>query len=188
MSDTADYEGFIVGRIRAAGAEETGVMPAALLKFDRAYRERCVQNLCGNYNRSWTCPPHCGPPDALEREIMSYSTAVLFMVSGPLRFEVDWKSMMKVAARLNSVCAEISDSLAPALGGGAVFGYGPCRYCESCTFKAKLPCRCPEKRIRSMECACIDVSDALGRCGMKLVFDPDRISFTGLFACNLGQP
>jgi predicted metal-binding protein len=184
LNNLSEKETYILQKISALGAEEIGVTLTSSLRFDSGYRKYCIQNLCGNYNRSWTCPPNCETPEAIAALILSYQKAFLFTVSGPLRFHVDWKSMMKVADRLNKICSAITDIIIPVIGNGQVFGYGPCRYCENCTFKTQEPCRFPDKRIRSMECACIDAVDALKHCGLKLKFNPDLINFSGLYVCT----
>jgi predicted metal-binding protein len=107
------------------------------------------------------------------------------MVTGSIKCSVDWKSMMKVAKVLNKVCFYIMDTIVPRIGNGTVFGYGPCKYCEKCAFVTNEQCRFPDKRVRSLEGACIDVSEIAKLSGMQLKDEPDKISFFGLFVYNL---
>jgi predicted metal-binding protein len=171
--------------IGALGVSEFSSISTGALRFNSDYRKYCVENLCGNYNKSWTCPPNGGSAASIANEILSYSNAYVFTVSGPLRFSVDWKSMMRVADKLNQICFSIVDNIIPILGNGAVFGYGPCKYCKECAFKTQDPCRFPQKRVRSLECACVDVGDMAKVCGMVMGNDPNKMSFFGLFVYNL---
>ena len=49
---------------------------AALIKpedvpVDAKFRVYCEQNLCGNYNANYSCPPDCGPVEALRQNILA---------------------------------------------------------------------------------------------------------------------
>ncbi|MDR2405999.1 MAG: DUF2284 domain-containing protein [Deltaproteobacteria bacterium] len=175
---------YILKDIEALGVSALCGIYTDAIKFNSEYRKFCVQNLCGNYGKSWTCPPNGGTAEEIAKEILGYSSGVLFEVSGPLRFTVDWKSMMKVANDLNRVCFAIVDEIIPKIGNGTVFGYGPCKYCKDCAFKTDEPCRYPQKRVRSLECACVDVGELTKECGLSLGGDPDKMSFFGLFVYN----
>jgi predicted metal-binding protein len=171
----------ILDEIAAQGVSGMASFPTSLIKFNGEYRRYCLQNLCGNYGRSWTCPPNGGSAESIANEIRGHKTGVVFTVGGDLRCAVDWKSMMKVAGALNKICFHITDEIIPKIG-GAVFGYGPCKYCEKCAFLTEEPCRYPHKRVRSLECACVDVGELAKSLGMKIKDDdPDRITFFGLF-------
>jgi predicted metal-binding protein len=184
MDDSANnYLGkrLIFDELTGLGVEKIASIPVRLIRFDWGYRKYCVQNLCGNYDRSWTCPPNGGSPESIAEEIQNHENGIVFKVSGDLRCAVDWKSMMKVADSLNKVCFHIVDKIIPKIGSGAVFGYGPCKYCAKCAYLTKEPCRSPKKRVRSLECACVDVGKIAEICGMRVKDDEDRISFFGLF-------
>lgn len=185
LGNLAVNEDWILECIRDLGVDGLSAIRTSQLRFDSRFRKYCAQNLCGNYNRSWTCPPNSPSVESIATEIVGHPDAVVFKVSGPLRFTVDWKSMMRVADRLGGICASITDKLIPTLRKGAVFGYGPCKYCKTCAFGSDEPCRFPDKRIHSLECACVDVADISRQSGLPLEHDPDRISFFGLLVYEL---
>ena len=48
-------------------AKEEGFAVAAVVStdqivFDPAFRPYCEENLCGQYNANYSCPPACGTP------------------------------------------------------------------------------------------------------------------------------
>ena len=38
---------------------------------DAKFRVYCEQNVCGNYNANYSCPPDCGPAETLRQNILS---------------------------------------------------------------------------------------------------------------------
>ncbi|MDR2351010.1 MAG: DUF2284 domain-containing protein [Deltaproteobacteria bacterium] len=175
----------IFNELVAFGASDASPVPTGQLRFNKVYRKYCAQNLCGNFGKSWTCPPYADPIDSLAREITGYGKGIVFTAAGSLRFAVDWKSMMKVSDALNKICFRIMDDIVPRLGNGTVFGYGPCKYCEKCSFFLDEPCRFPDKKVRSLEGACLDVTGLAELSGLEVKDDPNRITFFGLFVFDL---
>ena len=50
----------------------SAVVEACNIVFDPAFRRACEANTCGNYGRSWTCPPDVGDIGELIRQASSY--------------------------------------------------------------------------------------------------------------------
>ena len=47
------------------GAFKAGIVEASEIKTDAYFRKMCSDNICGNYGRSYMCPPDIGPIDEL---------------------------------------------------------------------------------------------------------------------------
>ena len=43
-----------------AGADKAASVSVRDIPFDPSFRELCRQNACGQYGKSWMCPPHIG--------------------------------------------------------------------------------------------------------------------------------
>ena len=56
-------------------AEEHGFCAALItpadVPVDAKFRVYCEQNLCGNYNANYSCPPDCGPVETLRQNILA---------------------------------------------------------------------------------------------------------------------
>lgn len=64
--------------IQTLGAFRTGTAAVKDITFDRGFRALCEQNACGNYGKSWMCPPDAGDIDTLIARAKSYEIAVVY--------------------------------------------------------------------------------------------------------------
>ena len=85
----------LTGIAMAAGAFRAGIVPTAAVKTDAAFRKMCEQNLCGNYGRSWMCPPDAGPIEELMAEVRAYSHILVYQTVGELEDSYDFEGMME---------------------------------------------------------------------------------------------
>ena len=59
------------------GFSHWGFFEAAGLSFRTEVRDMCEMNRCGKYAKRWTCPPGCGPLEAIAEEVKAYSWGML---------------------------------------------------------------------------------------------------------------
>ena len=107
---------------------------------------------CGNYGKTYGCPPQT--PDWREtRAILdSYERGILFRVHS-------WNA----TAMARDLSRELFlDGYYKAIA----FGSGPCKLCASCAFPES--CRFPSKAIPSMEACGIDVFGTARRFGLDI--------------------
>ena len=58
----------LLEQVRGLGAYRAELIDVEKIRFDRAFRELCEQNACGNYGQCWMCPPDAGDIDELIAE------------------------------------------------------------------------------------------------------------------------
>lgn len=56
---------------------EASVIDTDEIVFDEGFRRYCEENLCGQYQNNYTCPPDCGTPDQMRRKVLGYSKALV---------------------------------------------------------------------------------------------------------------
>lgn len=69
-------------KIIALGAKAAAVIAVKDISFDAAFRSMCASNACGNYGRSYMCPPDIGEIETLIREAKRYSYALVYQTVG----------------------------------------------------------------------------------------------------------
>jgi len=150
LSDAADAAGVPV--------YEWAVIPSSSISFSPELLDSCKTNVCGYYNKSWTCPPACASWEEQRDMILAFKNALVFTTMHKLEDSFDYEGMTKGRELHALLTAEIKKQFK----GAPVFGAGSCPVCAdkngktSCAFPA--PCPYPEKKIGSIEAAGIDVS------------------------------
>lgn len=122
------------------------------IEFSEEVVAACRANFCGNYNKSWKCPPNVGTLEELREEYIKFSQAFVFTTKHPIEDSFDIEGMF--AARLEHDKTE--DAIRPVLPAGSrILGAGGCNVCKKCAFPE--PCRFPDKAKTSVEACGINV-------------------------------
>jgi len=142
------------GRVFEHAIVETGA-----ISFSPELLKACGKNLCGKYNKCWTCPPAVGPMEKLIKKITAFSHAFVFTTKTDLEDSFDYEGMMKAKDDHNLITGEMHERFGKT---NPVFGAGGCSICETCAYPE--PCKFPEKIYPSIEAAGINVTE-LSRAG-----------------------
>jgi len=132
---------------------EWAQVSTAALTFSPALIEYCKTNVCGCYNKSWTCPPVCASIEEQQKKILSFQNVLVFTTKHDLEDSFDYDGMTNGRKRHTLLTAEIKKML----GDVPVYGAENCPICIKCVFPE--PCLFPEKQIGSIEAAGIDVTE-----------------------------
>jgi predicted metal-binding protein len=163
-----------------AGAFRAGVISTDEVRTDAGFRRMCEQNLCGNYGRSWMCPPDAGPIEELMAEVRTYSFILVYQTVGELEDSYDFEGMMEAGARHNQVVNRVRNAMkAEPLSKVLHLGAGGCRMCEVCAKKTGEPCRHPELAMSSLETYGINVSELAKAAGMKYINGQNTVTYFG---------
>ena len=154
---------FLDGVSETAGIpiHERARLATAALSFSPALLDYCKTNVCGCYNKSWTCPPACGSIHEQQKKILSFENALIFTTKHEIEDSFDYDGMNNGRKRHTLLTAEIKKMS----GNAPVYGAGQCPVCDNCAFPK--PCLFPEKQIGSIEAAGIDVTELSKASGIK---------------------
>ena len=130
---------------------EKAILPVTALTFSPALLDSCKTNVCGNYNKSWVCPPACESVEEQKKKILSYKNLLVFTTMHRLEDSFDYEGMTKGRELHLILTSELKKIL-----NAPVYGAGNCPVCKTCAFPE--PCQFPEKKIGSVEAAGIDVT------------------------------
>jgi predicted metal-binding protein len=155
---------------------EWAVLSTSKLTFSPELTACCKSNTCGNYGKSWTCPPACGTPEEQMVKILSYKQLVLFTSKHNLEDSFDYEGM----ERGRELHALLTIEVKKRLGDVPVYGAGKCPVCcesdgNSCSFPK--PCPFPEKMIGSIEAAGIDVTKLSKIANITYNNGPNTVTF-----------
>ena len=128
-------------KIIALGAKAAAVIAVKDISFDAAFRSMCASNACGNYGRSYMCPPDIGEIEALIREAKRYFYALVYQTVGFLEDSYDFEGMMEAGRHHNDLAQRVRRLFEEECGQKALhLGTGGCRLCPVCGKKTGEPC------------------------------------------------
>jgi len=163
---------------------EWALLPSGELVFSPELLEYCKSNVCGNYNKSWTCPPACESMEEQREKIFSFENVFVFTTKHDLEDSFDYEGMTR-GMKLHSF---LTIEFKKRSGGAPVYGAGSCPVCRdsdenaSCAFPS--PCPFPEKKIGSIEAAGINVTELSKAAGIAYNNGPNTVTYFSMALFN----
>ena len=169
---------------------EWAVLPVGGLTFSQELLDCCKTNACGNYNKSWTCPPACGTMEEQREKILSFKDVYVFTTKYNLEDSFDYEGMTRGRELHTLLTLEIKKKLGdvPGIQSISVYGAGSCPICrdkdgkETCAFPH--PCPFPEEKIGSIEAAGINVTELSKAAGLTYNNGPNIVTFFSIVLLN----
>jgi predicted metal-binding protein len=151
-----------------------------LLVPDQKVRSACRQNRCGNYGKSYMCPPFFQPLSKIKTRLHNFHKGVLLQYAVNLDVKRDLKGVKQSMVEFHSKILEMEEFL-KSKGIKEVWGItaGSCGLCEVCRVKTEEPCFHPDKARSSLEALGIDVIALLTTLGLDNQFHDDKVTWTG---------
>lgn len=174
----------VLAQIKECGATHVGIVDIRDVKFDRAFRDMCAANLCGNYGRCWMCPPDVGDIDEMIAHAQTFDKIIVYQTISELEDSYDFEGMMEAAAVHGQVTSRIAALNIP---GRLILGAGGCHICEVCAKKTNEPCRFPERAIASLETYGMNVSELAKAAGMQYINGQDTVTYFGGVLFNVAH-
>jgi predicted metal-binding protein len=140
----------------AGRVHEIGALKTEEIVFSPELYRACKSNICGNYNKCWTCPPAVGTMEEQREKILRWKYALVFTTKFDLEDSFDAGGMKKARKIHNSITIDLKERFSA----NPVYGAGGCSVCTACAYPE--PCRFPERAVSAVEAAGIDVT-ALSR-------------------------
>ena len=162
------------------GAYRAEFIETERIEADASFRKLCESNACGNYGRSYMCPPDVGEVETLMGRLKDYRLALVYQTVGTLEDSYDFEGMMEAGKRHNDLTQQVR-RLAEQLDCEKTLhlGAGGCRVCDVCGKKTGDPCRHPEQAMSSLEAYGINVSTLAAQCGMRYINGKDTVTYFG---------
>jgi len=166
----------------AAECGFTHCAPADVSTFEflQEIRDMCAADKCNRYNKSWSCPPACGPIEEMRERVEGYTSGILLQTVGELEDSYDWEGIQNTAKLHGENFGKMWDELDKRYASVLAMGAGSCSKCESCTYPDS-PCLFPERMAASMEACGLYVSKVCTDNNLKYNYGPNKIAFTACF-------
>ncbi|MDR0448132.1 MAG: DUF2284 domain-containing protein [Treponema sp.] len=160
MNETIKKALTVAETLTGVKVHECAEISTSALIFSPELLKSCETNVCGQYNKSWTCPPASDTLEVQREKIHSFKKVFVFTTKHDLEDSFDYEGMTLGRERHTLLTLEFRSKT----GGDLPFyGAGACPSCRdeegknNCAFPE--PCPFPEKRIGSIEAAGINVSE-----------------------------
>jgi predicted metal-binding protein len=160
-------------------AFEYAVIPTGSITFSPELLKACEANVCGMYNKSWTCPPAVGPLEKQREKILAFDSAFVFTTKADLDDSFDYEGMVQAKDYHDRLTAAMHDRFGKT---NPVFGAGGCKLCEICAYPD--PCRFPDRIYSSIEAAGIDVTQLSKAGGVRYNNGENTITYFSMILLN----
>lgn len=150
------------------------------IDFDPSFRPYCEENLCGQYEVNYSCPPVCGSPEEMKEKILAHKKALLLQSTWEISDYTDKEAIKKAKKAHNAAALRLMKRIREETGGGFMIGASGCALCSPCALVNHEPCRFPELRYSCMSAYCIFVSEVTKKCGMEYDLGSGLLTFFGM--------
>ena len=163
------------------GAAKATVIPVDKIVLSPTFREICVNNGCGRFNKCWMCSPTIGDIETLMARVRSYKWALWYQLIGDIEDSFDIEGMTEVGDEHVQLCQRINEALKPVFGKEMLhLGKGGCGLCERCTIEDGKPCRLPDQALSSLELYGVDVYRTTDGTGLKYINGSNTVTYFGM--------
>lgn len=168
--------------LQTLGVSRSAHIDTRDIPFNPDFRKQCEQNVCGNYQKNWMCPPNVGDFAELKENALQYKQGIVFQTVHQLEDSFDFEGMQEGMEAQNKILRaflgwiEENNLLTDFLS----LGIGPCPVCSRCSILDGQECRLPEQAVASVEAYGIDVTSLVKHCGIPYNNGVNTVSYVSL--------
>ena len=163
------------------GFAAAAVVSTADIVFDPSFRPYCAENLCGQYEVNYSCPPDCGSPEVMKQKILAHKKSLVLESIWQIADYSDTPAIKHGKSCHNKAGLQVMQFAREHGANGFLVGASGCSLCSPCAKKNGEPCRFPDLRWSCMSAYCIFVKKLADLCGMEYDCGPGLISFFGMY-------
>lgn len=169
---------YISSHREALGIHEYAFLPTSDLKFSEEVRSLCEMNSCGQYGKTWACPPGVGTYEECKSRILKYGHVFVFTTLHELEDSYDFEGMMEGKAKHCSLCPPIANLFQKEYTDVLILSAEGCNRCQTCTYP-DAPCRFPDTLYPSIESYCVEVNQLAKTAGIHYINGADTVTYFG---------
>lgn len=153
--------------------------------FEPELRKYCEDNVCGNYNNNYACPPYCGTPAEMEKRARRYKRALILQTIHQVTAIKDIEQTKNVQKIHNQKTLELIGKIRGNHEIGISIMAGPCTLCEQCSKRENKPCHLPETPASCLSAYCINAQKMAEHCKIPYRCDNNQIAFFSILLKNM---
>ncbi len=161
------------------------IIPTGKIVTDEKFRPFCEENLCGNYDANYSCPPDCGTVEETRQRLMAQDQALVVQGIWSIGSYENKPRILDAKRKHNSAVLRLTQKLRDAGLTGFCLGYGGCPLCSPCKRATNEPCPHPESRISCLSAYCVDVARLAEICDLPFAWEQDKLYLFGMFAFHV---
>ena len=173
----------LLAQAHAAGFADAAVISTKEFVFVPEYRKYCEQNLCGNYDKNYGCPPYCGTVEAMHEKACRYRKALVLQTqveAHNIYDDAETKEYKKQhTAKIRRLMRTLREK--GLIEAGMPIMAGPCNLCPTCKMVEGQPCPHGEEQFSCLSAYCIDVGRLAASCQMKLAWTGNIVYFFSIY-------
>lgn len=158
------------------GVHEYGVIPIEKIEFSEEVRTLCKENQCGQYGKTWACPPGVGPLEECKAKCMKYKSAFIFTTTSKLEDSFDYEGMIEGKRVHELVSEKVRRLFEEEFTELLVLSSEGCQNCEDCTYP-DAPCRFPHRMSPSVESYGIMVNQEAKEAGIHYINGANSVTY-----------
>lgn len=156
------------------------VIPTEAVPFAPEFRAYCEENLCGQYEANYACPPACGSCQDMADRVHSKSSALVVQSIWDIPDYTNKEDIREAKYMHNTAMLRLMDQFRERDPGCIMAGASGCSLCSPCAMKKGEPCRFPDKRYSCLSAYCVFVKELTDKCGMEYNCGPGKVAFFGM--------
>ena len=160
------------------GFDYAGPLNVSGLQALQDVRDACAKNTCGQYGRTWGCPPAFGDLDESRKILQKYKSGIIVQSVQELEDSFDFEGMGAAMSGFKETVLRFDELVRPLLGPCLFLTNEGCGRCRACTWP-DAPCRFPESLHHSLEGYGFNVSSLAEQAGLHYTAGPDTVTFFG---------
>lgn len=167
----------------AAHSKELGIHQFAFLKtsdlvFTEGVRSLCEMNSCGQYGKTWACPPGVGTLEECKEKVLKFENLFVFTTKHELEDSFDFEGMEKGKAKHNEICPAIAELFQQNFESLLILSAEGCSRCDTCTYP-DAPCRFPDTLFPSIESYGVEVNRLAATANINYINGANTVTYFG---------
>jgi len=158
-------------------------LPCANSESMSLCRSRCAENLCGEYGKTWGCPPGIGSGEECLNILKSFSGVAVLIKDFDNVDLTNAALLAKNGTDHQEVCRRFCIMLRGEGYEVLPLSDGGCKYCKECSYPDE-PCGFPEQRVTSVSCYGILMEEYMKSQNIDFDFRDDAVTLYGLLFYN----
>ena len=154
--------------LRASGVTAYGIIAPSSIEFSDEVRRLCEENRCGNYARTWACPPAVGTVEECRERCLRYDHALMFTTMVEVRDIANIEETLATRHDHEEVTRQVAELVREQCGDVLVLSTEACAICEHCAWP-DAPCRHPDRMFPCVESHGILATDIAERHGIEFI-------------------